>query len=127
MKLTAATVGMWFVLLVVAMLLGGSREIWLNRLLGECTAHQLETIVVCLIHLVLIRCFVVRMMVSQFEAIRIGLTWTAMLLLFEFTFFPFVVGVPYQEVTVFLFAILVAAGITLTRYSHNAGSTSEQL
>jgi len=90
---------MWFLLLTVAVALGGLRDLWLRPLVSEMAAHQLETVTLCLVHIVVIRCFVVRQQIDLHQAIVIGLLWTAMLLLFEFSFFPLVMGIPMVDLS----------------------------
>jgi len=91
------SVKMWLLLLLMAVVLGGVRDLWLQVYLSELRAHQLETLLVCLVHLLLIRWFVFRVRPTLIQSIGVGALWTGMLLVFEYVFFHNLMQVPLAD------------------------------
>jgi hypothetical protein len=87
----------WFVLLMVAMLNGALRELTYGKYVAELLAHQLSCVIGILLFAVVIRQYV-RLWppVSAREAWQIGLFWMALTVAFEFLFFHFVAGHPWE-------------------------------
>lgn len=87
----------WFVLLLVAMFNGALREFTYGKHVSELLAHQLSCISGILLFAVVIRQYV-RLWppVSAREAWQIGLLWMALTVAFEFLFFHYVAGHPWQ-------------------------------
>jgi hypothetical protein len=88
----------WFVQLVVVILLGALRQKLLEPIIGEHRAHQIGTIVACVIFLVLF-CAVLPWLApaSHLQALGVGLFWLLLALAFEFGFFHYVAGKPWSE------------------------------
>ncbi|MBI5005510.1 MAG: hypothetical protein HZB95_00135 [Nitrosomonadales bacterium] len=83
----------WFVLLVVAMINGGLRDLTYGRHVSELLAHQLSCLSGILLFAVVIRQYVrIWPPVSAREAWHIGLFWMALTVAFEFLFFHYVGG-----------------------------------
>lgn len=83
----------WFVLLAVAMVNGGLREITYGKYVSELAAHQISCVIGILLFAVVIHQYV-RLWppASAREAWRIGLFWMALTVAFEFLFFHYVGG-----------------------------------
>ncbi len=75
----------WFLLLIVAITSGGLREGLLTPRVGELRAHQVGTILVCIVFGALIVAFVRWTAMSASQAAVIGAMWTAMTVAFEVT------------------------------------------
>lgn len=75
----------WFLLLIVAITSGGLREKLLTPRVGELRAHQVGTILVCIVFGALIVAFVRWTALSASQAAVIGCMWTAMTVAFEVT------------------------------------------
>lgn len=73
----------WFLLLVVAITSGGLREGLLTPSTGELRAHQIGTVLVCIVFGGLIVAFVRWTALSESQAVAIGCMWTAMTVAFE--------------------------------------------
>ncbi len=91
-------VAAWFVLLVVAMINGGLRDLTYGRYLSELLANQLSCVSGILLFAVVICEFVRRWpSASAREAWFIGLFWLALTVAFEFLFFHYVGGHSWAE------------------------------
>ncbi|MDO8988659.1 MAG: hypothetical protein Q7U91_03405 [Sideroxyarcus sp.] len=89
--------GAWFVLLALAMVNGALRELTYGKHVSELLAHQLSCVSGILLFAVVIRLFVRRWPpASAREAIYIGLFWMALTVAFEFLFFHYVTGHPWE-------------------------------
>ena len=87
----------WFVLLAVAMVNGALRELTYGKYVSELLAHQLSCISGILLFAVVIRQYVCLWPpVSVRQAWGIGLFWMALTVAFEFLFFHYVAGHPWQ-------------------------------
>ena len=88
----------WFVLLVVAFVNGATRGVLLLERFGEHRANQLSCLTGITLFGVVIW-FVSRRWPfrSGSEAIRVGLIWLAMTVAFEFLFFHYVGGAPWEK------------------------------
>ena len=86
--------GTWLVMLVLAVTLGAAREALLTPSLGSHRAHQVGSLVVCLLFAVLSWLFVRWAGPTPGQALGIGALWLGMTLAFEFGFFHLVRGVP---------------------------------
>ncbi|MBU0622301.1 MAG: hypothetical protein KJ795_10665 [Gammaproteobacteria bacterium] len=87
----------WLVLLAVAMLNGALREFTFGKYVSELAAHQLSCLIGILLFAVVIRQYV-RLWppVSAQQAWHIGLFWMVLTVVFEFLFFHYVAGHPWQ-------------------------------
>jgi cadmium resistance protein CadD (predicted permease) len=89
--------GLWLVLLGLAIACGAFREkVWVPRL-RELTAHQLGTLAVCAIFLVVIYLFVARTSPTSQQAHRLGMMWLLLTVLFEFVFGRYVLRQPWAR------------------------------
>lgn len=87
----------WFVLLAVAMVNGALRELTYGKYVSELSAHQLSCVTGILLFAVVIHQYVRRWPpASAREAWRIGLFWMALTVAFEFLFFHYVAGHPWE-------------------------------
>lgn len=89
----------WPVFLVVAVALGAVREGVIAPVCGEQTAHVLGTLVFVFVMLTIQWVFVgrVRKYIRPGDLWLIGLMWTMMTVCFEFGFFHFAAGVPWEK------------------------------
>jgi hypothetical protein len=91
--MTAAHIGFWFVLLIIAIVNGWLRESTYGRQLAELPAHQLSTLLgialTGLAFAVWTRWFRVT---SVSQAVTVGGAWLAMTVAFEWVFGHFVAG-----------------------------------
>ena len=98
-KAYLAALGVWFVFLVVAFTLGTVRELVVTPLTGEDGAHIVGTLAVVAAFLGIMLIFVQRVRddCTSGDFWLIGLLWLAMTVCFEFLFFHFVGGKPWDE------------------------------
>lgn len=77
----------WFPMLLLAVINGIARDLGYKPYLGELAAHQLSTFTLLTLFAIYIY-YVVKIFppASGIEALCLGLTWTAMTLIFEFGF-----------------------------------------
>jgi hypothetical protein len=89
----------WPLFLVSAVTLGAVREKVIAPSLGEQTAHVIGTLLFIAVMLAIMWVFVgkVRGLVQRIDLWLIGVMWTVMTLCFEFGFFHFVAGVPWEK------------------------------
>lgn len=89
----------WPVFLLVAILLGTFREGIIAPAFGEQAAHVIGTLVFIIAMLAIIWVFVARVgrRAQQNDLWLVGLLWTAMTVSFEFVFFHFAAGVPWEK------------------------------
>lgn len=87
----------WLVLLGVAMLNGTLRDFSYGRHMSELSAHQLSTVIGMLLFGLVIHRYVRRWPPgSALEAGCIGMFWLLLTVAFEFLFFHYVAGHPWQ-------------------------------
>lgn len=91
-------VGMWLVLLAIAVSVGTVRALLIEPLMGEQTAHVVGTLgVVCV--MLIVTYFYVRRIRSQSAVVNlwlIGGLWLLLTVGFEFLFFHYVMGKPWD-------------------------------
>lgn len=88
----------WLVLLAVAVLNGGLRDLTYGRYLSELQANQISCVIGILLFAVAIRQYVRRWPpASAREAWFIGLFWLVLTVAFEFLFFHYVGGHSWAE------------------------------
>lgn len=89
----------WPLFLVTAVTLGAVRENVIAPSLGEQVAHVIGTLLFIAVMLAIMWVFVgkVRGLVQRIDLWLIGVMWTAMTVCFEFGFFHFVAGVPWEK------------------------------
>jgi len=89
----------WPLFLVTAMTLGAVREGVIGPALGEQSAHVMGTLLFIAAMLTIMWVFVsrIRESVRRLDLWLIGVLWTVMTACFEFGFFHFVVGVPWEK------------------------------
>ena len=86
----------WFGFMLIAVACGALRETLLTPRLGEHTAHQAGTILVCLLIAAVIVPTLRRLRPSPLQALAIGAGWMAMTVAFEISVFHFIVGHPME-------------------------------
>lgn len=98
-KAHLSAVGVWFLFLIVAFALGAAREIFVTPVVGKGVAHVVGTLTSVAVFVGITFFFVWRSRQScrAGDFWVIGLLWTAMTLGFEFLFFHFVAGRPWEE------------------------------
>jgi hypothetical protein len=78
---------LWFPMLLIAILNGAMRESWLRKRMSTLSAHQLSTLTLIILFgvymAIIFSYFNLR---SGNEALKVGIIWTIMTLLFEFGF-----------------------------------------
>lgn len=89
----------WPLFLVTAVSLGAVREKLIAPSLGEQAAHVIGTLLFIFAMLTIMWVFVDKISgsVRRLDLWRIGVVWTAMTVCFEFGFFHFVAGVPWEK------------------------------
>ncbi len=89
----------WPLFLVTAVSLGAVREKLIAPSLGEQTAHVIGTLLFIAVMLAIMWVFVDKISgsVRRIDLWRIGVVWTAMTVCFEFGFFHFVAGIPWEK------------------------------
>ena len=92
-------VGIWFVFLVIAFGLGAVREGLLRPRIGEAKAHVIGTLIAVAFMILVIYAFIQRVhgSCSMTDLILIGVLWLVMTVAFEFGFFHFVMGKPWEN------------------------------
>jgi len=91
-------VGIWFVFLVIAFGVGAVREGLLRPRIGEAKAHVTGTLIAVAFMILVIYAFIQRVhgSCSMTDLILIGVLWLVMTVAFEFGFFHFVMGKPWE-------------------------------
>jgi len=91
-------VGIWFVFLVIAFGVGAVREGLLRPRIGEAKAHVIGTLIAVAFMILVIYAFIQRVhgSCSMTDLILIGVLWLVMTVAFEFGFFHFVMGKPWE-------------------------------
>ncbi len=84
----------WLVFMIIAITSGALREWLLTPRLGEHAAHQVGTLVVCLLIAAVIVPGIRRLQPTPPQALALGATWMAMTIAFEFGVFHVIVGHP---------------------------------
>lgn len=89
----------WPLFLVSAVTLGAVREKVIAPSLGEQTAHVIGTLLFIAVMLAIMWVFVRKIggLVQRIDLWLIGMLWTVMTVCFEFGFFHFVAGVPWEK------------------------------
>jgi hypothetical protein len=86
----------WFGFMLIALACGALRESLLTPPLGEQTAHQVGTLLVCLLIAAVIIPTTRRLRPTPRQALAIGAGWMAMTVAFEIGVFHFIVGHPME-------------------------------
>src|SRR5208337_198726 len=91
-------VGICFVLLVIAFGVGAVREGLLRPRIGEPRAHVIGTLIAVALMMLVIYAFVRQLyeIPSISDLILIGVIWLIMTVAFEFGFFHYVMGKPWE-------------------------------
>lgn len=88
----------WFLMMVLAIINGTLREKTYGQRLSELRAHQLSTLIACVLFFALIAYLSATWgYASVQQAWWVGLTWVAMTLVFEFCFGHWVAGHSWQR------------------------------
>jgi HJR/Mrr/RecB family endonuclease len=92
-------IGVWFIILVLAVLSGTLRDFGYRRFVGELAAHQISSVLLSAVILVVTYLF---LRIGNFQAtptqcVALGLVWLCMTVAFEFLFFHYVGGHPWSE------------------------------
>ena len=93
-----SALGVWFVFLVIAFGVGAVREGLLRPRIGEPKAHVISTLIAVALMILVIYAFIQRVhgSCSMTDLILIGMIWLIMTVAFEFGFFHFVMGKPWE-------------------------------
>jgi FtsH-binding integral membrane protein len=83
MNIYLQAVGFWLGLAILTVLLGALREAVLKPRLGSLRAHQLGTVVTCIILFLLIMWFVRAVNAISVQALTIGVMWLVLTIGFE--------------------------------------------
>ncbi len=86
----------WFALLAAVVATGALRQLFLEPRLGEHRAHQIGTVLACLVAFAVIYALVGWLRPTLAQALVLGALWVALALGFEFGFFHFARGVPWE-------------------------------
>jgi hypothetical protein len=90
--------GIWFLLLICAIIAGTFRQEILLPEFGELTAHQIGTIIFLIVQFVIIYFFIRKLKISHTNLLlKIGIFWVVMTIIFEFVFGHYVIGHPWQK------------------------------
>jgi hypothetical protein len=90
--------GVWLVMLVAAFMNGALRELLLVRLVGEYVGHVISVLILSGAIFGITYVFVKAIAsVSSSTLLGIGLFWLVLSLLFEFSFFPYVMHEPWEK------------------------------
>ena len=90
--------GVWFILVMVAILNGACRNAFISPRVGEYAGHVISTIIFICVILVATYLFLslIRIDYSVTDLLLIGTLWLVMTVLFEFIFGHYVVGHPWS-------------------------------
>jgi hypothetical protein len=128
----------WPLFLVTAVMLGAVRERVIAPALGEHTAHVIGTLLFIAVMLAIMWGFVGKVSgtVQRLDLWLIGVMWTVMTVCFEFGFFHFVAGVPWEKLLAgynlfagrlwVLVLLTTLCGPALTGWWHNSGRRDDQ-
>lgn len=89
----------WLGMLGAIFCLGTLRELFLRPVVGELPAHQIGSAAAIVVIALFARRFVSQTMVSAGWAMLVGAFWVGLTATFEFGFFHFVVGHPWETLT----------------------------
>lgn len=84
----------WFAFMAIAVAAGVLREALLTPRLGEHAAHQVGTVLVCVLIAAVIVATIRRLRPTPSQALAMGAGWAAMTMAFEIGVFHFIVGHP---------------------------------
>jgi len=95
-------VGVWFVFLVIAFGVGAVREGLLRPRIGEPRAHVIGTLIAISLMMLVTYAFIrqIHESCSISDLILIGVIWLIMTVAFEFGFFHYVMGKPWETLLV---------------------------
>lgn len=94
LRVMGYTTGLWLVFMIIAITSGALREWLLTPRFDEHTAHQIGTLVVCLLIAAVIVPGIRRLQPTPAQALAIGAAWVVMTITFEFGVFHVIVGHP---------------------------------
>jgi hypothetical protein len=91
-------VAVWFVFGLIAFGVGAAREVFLRPRVGEPTAHAIGTLSAVALVALVIHAYIRRVHEScaRADLLRIGLLWLVLTVAFEFGFFHYVMGKPWD-------------------------------
>jgi len=87
----------WLLLCAAAFSAGAARVKLLEPRLGELTAHQIGTVFLCAAIAAAAYYAVTASNLTPADALALGTTWFLLTLAFEFGFFHFAMGVPWEK------------------------------
>lgn len=87
----------WLLVCAAAFTLGAARVKMLEPRVGERTAHQIGTILLCAVIVAAAFFVVTQSSLTPAGALVLGATWLALTLAFEFGFFHFAMAVPWEK------------------------------
>ena len=91
-------VAVWFVFGLSAFGVGAVREVFLRPRVGETTAHAIGTLSTVALVALVISAYIRRVheSCSRADLLRIGLLWLVLTVAFEFGFFHYIMGKPWD-------------------------------
>lgn len=97
-RLLLYTFGIWFLLVIVAILNGLFRNSFIEPKVGEYAAHIISTILLVCIILVVVSLFISRIKIdyTKTDLLLIGTIWLILSILFEFVFGHYVLGISWD-------------------------------
>ena len=96
-KILLFAILIWFFFAALAILNGLIRNSVYGPMVGELAAHQISTIIFCLIILLVTLIFVKTIKPEDSELIWIGFFWLCLTIAFEFVFGHYVIGHPWSR------------------------------
>ena len=89
----------WLGMLAAIFCLGAFRESFVQPAIGELPAHQIGSAAAIVVIVLMARRFVTRTRVVPRQAMLVGAFWVLLTATFEFAFFHFIVGRPWDVLT----------------------------
>lgn len=87
----------WLLLCAAAFAAGAARVKFLEPRIGERTAHQIGTLFLCAVIAAAAYCVVAASQLTPADAVVLGTIWLLLTLAFEFGFFHFGMGIPWEK------------------------------
>lgn len=93
-KIFLYALGIWFIFVIVAILNGAFRNLFLEPKIGEYAGHVISTIILVCVILIVTYLFVANLKIdyTRTDLLLIGAFWLILTILFEFVFFHYIMG-----------------------------------
>ena len=90
--------GIWLIMLVCAVINGGIRDKLYAAHVGEYSAHVISTLILTSLVFVIASIFIkIKNITDTSILFQIGILWVLLTMSFEFLFFHYVAGAPWQK------------------------------